>query len=73
MNVERLVQMANDIGNFFRSDPDRAAAIGGIGNHIEKFWTPKMRTQIAEHARAGGAGLDELPREAVLRLTQSAR
>jgi formate dehydrogenase subunit delta len=68
MNVERLVAMANDIGNFFRAEPDRAAAVGGIGNHLEKFWTPKMRAQIVEYVRGGGAGLDELPKEAVQRL-----
>ncbi len=63
--AERLVQMANDIGNFFRAEPDREDAIAGIAKHIDSFWTKAMRRKIAAH---GEAGLDELPREALRRL-----
>ena len=62
---ERLVQMANDIGNFFRAEPKREDAIAGIANHIARFWTKSMRRKLAAH---GEAGLDELPREALRRL-----
>jgi formate dehydrogenase subunit delta len=64
-SAEHLVQMANDIGNFFRADPVREDAIAGIANHIAKFWTTRMREKLAAH---GEAGLDELPREAMRRL-----
>ena len=60
-----LVKMANDIGNFFRSEPVREDAITGIAKHISAFWTKSMRRKIAAH---GEAGLDELPREALRRL-----
>jgi formate dehydrogenase subunit delta len=63
--AERLVQMANDIGNFFRAEPDREDAIVGIAKHIDSFWTKAMRRKIAAH---GEEGLDELPREALRRL-----
>ncbi len=64
-----LVQMANDIGNFFRSEPKREDAIAGIANHIAKFWTPRMREKLLAHVEAHGTdGLDELPRAAVLDL-----
>jgi formate dehydrogenase subunit delta len=67
--VEHLVQMANDIGNFFRSEPKREDAIAGIANHIDKFWTRRMREKLTVHlADHGTEGLDELPREALLRL-----
>jgi formate dehydrogenase subunit delta len=62
---KQLVRMANDIGNFFRSEPDREEAITGIAKHIGSFWTKSMRRKIAAH---GEAGLDELPREALRRL-----
>ena len=65
MNVERLVAMANDIGHFFASEPDRAAAVAGIATHIQRFWDPRMRRAIAAHARQGGTGLEPLVREAV--------
>jgi formate dehydrogenase subunit delta len=67
--AEHLVKMANDIGNFFRAEPDREDAIAGIANHIDKFWTKRMRAKLAAHLQQdGNAGLDELPREALRRL-----
>jgi formate dehydrogenase subunit delta len=64
-----LVKMANDIGDFFRAEPEREDAIAGIGNHIAKFWTKRMRAKLLTHLKQDGDdGLDELPREAVRRL-----
>jgi formate dehydrogenase subunit delta len=66
--ADHLVQMANDIGNFFRAEPVREDAVAGIANHIARYWTKRMRQKIAAH---GDAGLDELPREALRRLAES--
>jgi formate dehydrogenase subunit delta len=63
--AEHLVQMANDIGNFFRAEPVREDAVAGIAHHIAKFWTKRMRRKLAAH---GEEGLDDLPREALRRL-----
>jgi formate dehydrogenase subunit delta len=64
--AEHLVQMANDIGNFFRSEPERKDAVAGIANHIAKFWTPRMREKLNAHLKQHGTdGLDELPRAAL--------
>ncbi|MDR3415876.1 MAG: formate dehydrogenase subunit delta [Nevskia sp.] len=68
MSIEHLTQMANDIGAFFHAEPKREDAIAGIADHMKRFWTPRMREQIMEHLRNGGAGLEELPREAVGKL-----
>jgi formate dehydrogenase subunit delta len=61
MDIHRLVQMANDIGAFFESEPDRAVAMDGIAGHIKRFWDPRMRRELLswvdEHA---GEGLKEL-------------
>jgi formate dehydrogenase subunit delta len=65
MRIERLVAMANDIGAFFASDPDRSAATGHVASHLRRFWDPRMRRQIVSHYFDGGAGLDEIPRAAV--------
>jgi formate dehydrogenase subunit delta len=68
--AEHLVKMANDIGNFFRAEPVREDAIAGIANHIDKFWTKRMREKMNVHLKtAGDSGLDELPREAIRRLS----
>lgn len=68
MNVERLVRMANDIGNFFKAEPDRAVAIDGVATHLRRFWDPRMRKEIVAYAEGGGAGLMDFVREAVLKL-----
>ena len=61
--------MANDIGHFFRAEPQREDAIAGIANHIVRYWTKRMREKIAAHMQHGGdADLDDLPREALRRL-----
>jgi formate dehydrogenase subunit delta len=68
MSIEHLVQMANDIGHFFASEPQRADAIEGIANHIQRFWEPRMLRHIVTHLKNGGEGLEELPREAIASL-----
>lgn len=65
---QHLVQMANDIGNFFRAQSRREDAIAGIANHITSFWTRRMRDKLVGEMQHGDIGLDELPREALKRL-----
>jgi formate dehydrogenase subunit delta len=68
-----LVKMANDIGNFFRSEPVHDDAVAGIANHILKFWTPRMRQKLESYLNEhGSAELDELPREAIENLERAA-
>ena len=57
--------MANDIGDYFASGPDRAMAVAAIALHIRRYWDPRMRRQIVAHLAAGGAGLGDLARDAV--------
>jgi len=68
MNIERLVRMANDIGNFFKSEPDHAVAVDGVASHLKRFWDPRMRKEIVAYVDEGGAELMDLVREAVLKL-----
>jgi formate dehydrogenase subunit delta len=65
VNPHTLTKMANDIADFFRSEPDRSDAVQGIAGHIERFWEPRMRRQILEHAREPDNQLDDLVREAL--------
>ena len=68
MNIERLVRMANDIGNFFKAEPDHALAVDGVALHLKRFWDPRMRKEIVAYVDGGGAELMDLGREAVLKL-----
>lgn len=53
MSVERLVEMANDIGAYFDVERDDTVAIDGIRSHIERFWEPRMRRRLMECVAAG--------------------
>jgi len=68
-SLERLVAMANDIANYFHSEPERTAGIDGIANHIRRFWEPRMRNKIIAHLREhDGEGLNELARAGIEKL-----
>jgi formate dehydrogenase subunit delta len=57
--------MANDIGNFFKADPDPLEAARGVAAHLKRFWDPRMRREIIAHYRTGAEGLDEPARTGV--------
>jgi formate dehydrogenase subunit delta len=65
MRISRLIAMANDIGQFFGSDPDQVEAAKSIASHLTRFWDPRMRREILAHYRNGGVGLDPVVGEAV--------
>lgn len=60
----KLVYMANQIGKFFKSQGEKAAA-HGTAEHIKKFWDPRMRAGILAHLDAGGEGLEPHVRAAI--------
>jgi formate dehydrogenase subunit delta len=65
--IEKLVRMANQIGDYFRTLPD-AEAVAGAADHLHRFWTPKMCREIVGFADAGGAGLNPIAARAVVAL-----
>jgi formate dehydrogenase subunit delta len=67
---DRLVYMANQIGKAFVLRP-RDEAVDEIARHIKSFWEKRMLTRIFAHIDAGGAGLEELPRQALLKLRET--
>ena len=68
MDIHHLVKMANEIGGFFETLPDRHEAVNSIEQHLKNFWEPRMRREIVEYAKRGDGELKEIVREAVLRL-----
>jgi len=65
MNRDHLIRMANQIGTFFQSQPDRAEALEGLANHIAKFWEPRMQREFRALLDAGGEGVLPIVREAL--------
>ena len=46
MNADNLIRMANQIGEFFETMPEREEALDDIASHIRKFWEPRMRRAL---------------------------
>lgn len=69
-SIDHLVTMANDIADYFGGEPDRAAAVAGVADHLRRYWEPRMRRKIIAHLDAGGAGLGELARAGVAKLAE---
>ena len=60
MQTETLIKMANQIGDFFESYPDKVQSQEDIADHINRFWTKDMRVQLAQHNLAKqGEGLHQ--------------
>jgi formate dehydrogenase subunit delta len=57
LELERLVTMANQIGDFFSPYPPSRRA-EGIRNHLRTYWDPRMREALLEHIERGAAGLN---------------
>jgi formate dehydrogenase subunit delta len=67
MDIDKLVAMANRIGDFFEAMPDADEARTGVADHLRRFWDPRMRRAIVAHVQNGGAGLHAIVREAIER------
>ena len=69
--IDRLIRMANQIGDFYASMPEREA-IEGAASHLRLYWTPKMIREIIAFADQGHSGLNAIAARAVESLKKSA-
>ncbi|HOE40070.1 MAG TPA: formate dehydrogenase subunit delta [Rhodoferax sp.] len=66
MNADNLVIMANQIGSFFETMPDRQQALTDIAGHIKRFWEPRMRRSLLKHVdEYAGVQLKDIVLEAL--------
>ena len=68
--LDRLVRMANQIGDFYASMADREAT-AGAASHLRLYWTPKMISEIIAFADEGHSGLNAIAARAIDSLKQS--
>jgi formate dehydrogenase subunit delta len=68
---DSLVRMANQIAVAFRMEPHEEA-VAATTEHINLYWTRKMRADIIAYLKAGGAGLNAMASDAVRALRQPA-
>ena len=73
MNIDLLIKMANEIGEFFAGATGEQAA-RDVANHLKRYWDPRMRAQmIGYYEQRQGAGLSVLARSAVALLAADAK
>jgi formate dehydrogenase subunit delta len=68
MKIERLIKMANDIGDFFNAESNKEIAAEAITKHILRSWDPRMRRDIIAYYQQDGSGSSDLVKTAVSRL-----
>lgn len=51
MDTEKLIKMANQIGDFYEAYPDQALVEQEIAGHLNKFWNSVMRKSIKTHVK----------------------
>ena len=56
LELDRLLSMANQIGDFFAPYP-AARRAEGIRNHLRTYWDPRMREALLAYIDGGGAAL----------------
>ncbi|HEY0766486.1 MAG TPA: formate dehydrogenase subunit delta [Steroidobacteraceae bacterium] len=73
MNIDLLIKMTNEIGDFFAGTADAQQAARDVANHLKRYWEPRMRAQmIAYYEQRQGAGLTDIARNAVAQLAAAA-
>ena len=65
--MEKLVRMANQIGTYFSAMPE-SEAVNGAADHLRRYWTPKMVSEIIAHVDEGDSGLNSTASRAVAEL-----
>jgi formate dehydrogenase subunit delta len=66
MNIDLLIKMANEIGDFFAGTTDADAAARDVATHLKRYWEPRMRAQMLKYyEERQGAGLSEIAKAAV--------
>jgi formate dehydrogenase subunit delta len=65
--MEKLVRMANQIGDYFKAMPENEA-VNGAADHLRRYWTPKMVGEIIAYVDSGRDSLNATASKAVAAL-----
>ncbi len=73
MNIDLLIKMANEIGEFFAGATDAPQAARDVASHLKRYWEPRMRAQmIGYYEQRQGAGLSDVAKGGVALLAAEA-
>lgn len=70
-DTRKLIRMAGQMADFFRSQPDRPPA-EAVADHINANWAPQMRSDFLELINSG-AEADPIVRDAAAMVRLPAR
>jgi formate dehydrogenase subunit delta len=74
MNIDLLIKMTNEIGEFFAGTAEAPEAARAVASHLKRYWEPRMRAQMISYfEQRNGAGLSELARNAVALLVADSK
>ena len=59
-----LERMANQIARYFSAYPVEEAT-AGIADHLQRFWDPSMRRDLADAIAAGHVKVEDAVRDAI--------
>lgn len=65
--AQKLARMAGQIADFFKAYPE-AEAVPAIADHINQFWSRRMRQDLVNTFGPGDAALDPLVSKALPRI-----
>jgi formate dehydrogenase subunit delta len=65
-----LERMANQIARNFAAQPDDDAA-AGVADHLQRFWDPTMRRDLAEAVASDQVKVSPAVRDAIRRMADS--
>lgn len=69
--IDHLIRMANQIARELGTQ-QRPRAVAATGEHLRRYWDPRMRAQIIEYLDGGGEHLSDIARGAVALLRENA-
>jgi len=58
LNINSLIKMANQIGDFFEPYPE-IRRTEGIRNHLRTYWDPRMREALLAYIANNGEGIHD--------------
>jgi formate dehydrogenase subunit delta len=62
--TDKLVRMANQIGDFYAAMPEEEGT-RGVASHLRLYWTPKMIREIVDVSARNENGLNPVARRGV--------
>jgi formate dehydrogenase subunit delta len=66
MNIDLLIKMVNEIGDFFTGASEPELVARDVANHLKRYWEARMLKQmLSYYEQRQGAGLTDVAKSAV--------